>query len=252
MKKNGAKDYFSTQANVYATFRPTYPETLYQFILQHLGKRHNAWDCGTGNGQVAAYLADHFENVYATDISQRQLDNAVRKSNIFYSLEGAEKTVIPDHSIDLITVGQAFHWFDRDAFYREVERVAQPEALLAVWGYSFLQIEPAIDKVIMNFYQNTVGPYWDDARRLVEEEYRSIAFPFEEIVAPKFFIKAEWTPAHLSGYLESWSATQKYMATIGSNPVVILMEEITRIWHPETTKEVRFPVFLKLFKVNKT
>jgi hypothetical protein len=222
---------------------------MYRFIFQHLNAKSTAWDCATGNGQVANYLADHFKDVYATDISQQQLDNAVNRANIYYSLSSAENTSFPDHRFDLITVGQALHWFQRDAFYREAKRVARPDALIAVWGYAFLNIEPAIDKLILHFYNNIVGPYWDQARRLVEEEYASIEFPFVTIDTPRFFISAKWNLQHLAGYLESWSATQKYIKNHGKNPVPELITEVGRIWPAEITKDITFPVFLKLGKI---
>ena len=211
MNQGERKDLFSTQSREYAAFRPTYPATLYEFIFQHLREKKCAWDCATGNGQVAHFLANHFEKVFATDISQQQLDQAIRKENIIYSISPAEKTSFPDNQFDLITVGQALHWFDRDKFYDEVKRVGKPGSILAVWGYAFINIEPVIDEIIVKFYHDTVGPYWDPARKLVEEEYKSITFPFEEIPTPGFFISTHWTLAHLAGYLESWSATQKYI-----------------------------------------
>src|SRR5258705_5587143 len=99
------KDFFSEHSKVYAAFRPTYPEALYQFIFKHLKNKNIAWDCATGNGQVAQYLSQHFEKVYATDISQQQLDNGFKAENIFYSVDSAEKTSFPPHQFDLITVG---------------------------------------------------------------------------------------------------------------------------------------------------
>lgn len=250
MKPGEHKDYFSKQANAYAAFRPTYPVALYEFIFQHLTEKRAAWDCATGNGQVARYLADHFEKVFATDISRQQLDQAIQQKNIIYSLSPAEKTPFPDNHFDLITVGQALHWFDRDRFYEEVKRVSKPGAILAVWGYALLYIEPAINKEIMNFYNDTVGLYWDDARKLVEEEYKTIAFPFEEITPPEFFITTTWTRAHLAGYLESWSATQEYIKAHGVNPVPAFLKGLGPRWEPESTKAIRFPVFLRVGRVN--
>jgi hypothetical protein len=90
------KDYFSGQSKIYAAFRPTYPQELYQFIFQHLKNRSAAWDCATGNGQVARYLSEHFETVYATDISRQQIDNAFQANNIHYSVSKAEQTSFPD------------------------------------------------------------------------------------------------------------------------------------------------------------
>ncbi|HEX6226203.1 MAG TPA: class I SAM-dependent methyltransferase, partial [Chryseolinea sp.] len=122
------KDLFSSHSKIYAAFRPTYPKALYEFIFQHVGGKNSAWDCATGNGQVAKYLSYYFDKVYATDISQQQLDQAAREENIFYSKTPAERTGFPDDQFDLITVAQALHWFDRDSFYSEALRVAKPNA----------------------------------------------------------------------------------------------------------------------------
>ena len=249
MKQNTHKDLFSTHASIYAAFRPTYPKELYDFIFSRLNGRQKAWDCATGNGQVAGYLADYFREVYATDISQQQLNNAVKKDNIFYSVSPAEKTGFSDHEFDLITIAQALHWTDRDGFYNEARRVGKEGSLLAIWGYAFLTINPDIDKITMNFYTNIVGPYWDEARRLVEEEYRSLSFPFKEIESPKFDITATWTLNHLAGYLESWSATQRYIKETGKNPLPEVLTQLERVWTKGDNKPIRFPVFLKLFRM---
>jgi hypothetical protein len=243
------KDLFSGHSSLYAAFRPAYPDSLYQFIFSHLKDNKTAWDCATGNGQVARYLSKHFKNVYATDLSQQQLDNAFPADNIQYSISPAEKTPFQDNQFDLITVGQALHWFNREQFYNEVNRVGKPGAMIAVWGYALLFIEPDIDQVIMDFYTNVVGPYWDDARRLVENEYKTIPFPFEEIETPPFFIDVEWNLDHLTGYLESWSATQKYMKATNINPIPSITERLKPLWSDDDPKNVSFPLFLRLGKI---
>jgi ubiquinone/menaquinone biosynthesis C-methylase UbiE len=240
------KDLFSGHSKIYASFRPVYPDALYQFIFQHLKNKNTAWDCATGNGQVAKILSSYFNEVYATDISQQQLDHAFRANNIQYSISAAEQTSFSDAQFDLITVAQALHWFDRDSFYREVKRVGKPGGLLAVWGYALLYIEPAIDTIIMDFYNNTIGPFWDDARRLVEQEYKTIAFPFKEIPAPPFSIDVHWTLDHLTGYLESWSSTQKFIRQKGINPVDAVAETLRKHWAEGESKKVSFPIFARL------
>lgn len=245
------KDYFSTQAKAYAAFRPTYPASLYQFLLQQLPERKIAWDCATGNGQVANQLANYFETVYATDISQKQLDQAIQKKPIYYSVAPAEKTTFPNHQFDLITVGQALHWFDRDLFFKEVRRVGKTGGLLAVWGYALLTIEPAIDDQILHFYNQVVGPYWDRARKLLEEEYRTISFPFEEITSPGFSIKVEWNIHQLAGYLSSWSSTQKYKEHLDQDPVIPFIQQLAESWDPSVKKVVTFPVFCRAGKISR-
>jgi SAM-dependent methyltransferase len=242
-------DLFSGHANLYAAFRPTYPEELYTFIFLHVSSRECAWDCGTGNGQVARRLAQDFSRVCATDISAEQLDNATMHSRIEYSVSAAEKTTFPAGSFDLITVAQALHWFDTDLFYAEARRVAKKHAAIALWGYGHIVINDQIDPLLRHFYANVVGKYWDDARRHVETEYQDIPFPFDEIQSPRFYIEQEWTMLHLVGYLESWSATQKYIRETNVNPLRELEPELKKYWGDAEKINVRFPVFLKLGRI---
>ena len=244
------KDYFSKQSQAYAAFRPVYPEALYNFILDKVASKTQAWDCATGNGQVALQLAQHFNQVYATDISQAQLDQAPPIPNIIYGKFSAEKTNFEEDQFDLITVAQALHWFDREAFYKEVLRVGKPGSLLAVWGYGLLKIEPNLDAFIWEFYEAIVGPYWDNARKLVEQEYKTIAFPFDDIKAPRFSIDVQWTPTHLAGYLSSWSATQTYKEKNGHDPVEKFMDHILKRW-PNGERKVSFPIFSRMGKLIK-
>jgi SAM-dependent methyltransferase len=245
------KDYFSGHSKIYAAFRPSYPQALYDFILKHDTNESSAWDCATGNGQVAKVLAKYFKNVYATDISQQQLDNAIQADNIYYAISAAEKTSFPENQFDLITVGQALHWFDVNAFYTEVKRVGKNNSVIAVWGYSLCTINEDIDKIFLDYYNNIVGPYWDQARRLVEDEYKNIPFPFKQIAAPKFEINVSWTLNEFVGYLTSWSATQKYIKVNKKDPVEDVNKKLQQHWNDHELKSVRFPVFVKLGVIQK-
>ena len=76
-KSKEMNDRFSNHASGYAAFRPTYPKELYEFILSQVNEKQCAWDCGTGNGQVARDLAPHFQIIMATDTSEKQLEHAL-------------------------------------------------------------------------------------------------------------------------------------------------------------------------------
>ncbi|HLT79535.1 MAG TPA: class I SAM-dependent methyltransferase [Cyclobacteriaceae bacterium] len=243
------KDYFSGHAKNYATFRPTYPDELYAFILEHVAHKRYAWDCGTGNGQVAGRLAAHFEYVEASDISQKQIEQAPQVENIRYHVSPAEATPFPDNRFDLITVAQALHWFDLEKFYDEVKRVATDGAVIAVWGYGLNTVNPAIDNLMLDFYSNTTGPYWDPARRLVETRYEELPFPFGTIPFPGFNIKVEWNLHDYIGYLRTWSATQAYIRATAVDPTVDLFEQMKKFWEPQIPKTVTFPVFGRMGRV---
>lgn len=245
------KDYFSSHASTYAAFRPVYPEALYAFILQRTKHRTLAWDCATGNGQVARDLAAHFEKVYATDISTAQLAHAPKVSNIVYAIASAEKISLPDASFDLITVAQALHWIDTGQFYKEVFRVARPGAVIAVWSYTLPHISTSIDAVVRTYYHDVVGAWWDPARKHVDSEYSTLPFPFDAVETERFFIDLSWSLPQLVGYITSWSATQKYIAATGQNPIPALTEQLGELFVHHSTMPVRFSVVLKLGSVSK-
>ncbi|MBC8052705.1 MAG: class I SAM-dependent methyltransferase [Sphingobacteriaceae bacterium] len=246
-----SKDKFSTQAKQYQKFRPVYPELLYSFLDSKVQKFETAWDCGTGNGQVATKLAERFKKVYATDISEKQLDEAVSKENILYAVSRAEETDFQDNQFDLITTAQSVHWFDLDHFYKEVTRVAKPNAVIALWGYNLLRISGEIDKLIDDFYGKTLGDYWDYEREIIENEYKSLPFPFEEFEVPRFEIVANWDYQQLLGYFNSWSAVQNYIEKNGKNPVDLLDKQIQAYWKPDEVKRIRFRIFTRIGKVEK-
>jgi ubiquinone/menaquinone biosynthesis C-methylase UbiE len=244
------KDNFSKQSAIYARYRPTYPHKLYDFILSLVSNKESAWDCGTGNGQAAKELANVFTNVFATDISQKQIDNAIHSHNIFYSVQPAEHTDFPDNSFDLVTVAQALHWFRFDEFYKEVKRVTKHGGLFAGWTYSLLRISGEINELIGYHHYNTLGSYWDNERKYVDEEYSTLPFPFTKMATPVFTMEYEWTIEELKGYLNTWSALQKFTAQHHYNPVDDLIRSIEPHWKQERMKIV-FPVHLLLGRVEK-
>jgi hypothetical protein len=244
------KDNFSSQADLYARHRPHYPSSLFEFILSHVTHHHAAWDCATGNGQTAAALAPHFEKVYATDISQQQLERATQLPNIVYSRQPAEKTDFPDNSFDLVTVSQALHWLRFEEFYSELKRVAKDGSIFAAWTYSLLSIRPDIDKHLDEFYKIKLKGYWDKERRYVDEQYLTVPFPFEEIISPRFFINLEWSIRDLEGYIGSWSAVQKFIKANNYDPVKELMKPLQVIWGEEI-RRVNFPLYMRIGRIKK-
>lgn len=243
------KDNFSGHAADYARYRPTYPQELIVHLAGMTPDHQLAWDCATGNGQVAGMLATHFAEVVGTDISENQLKNAVQLPNITYKVEQAEQSSFSDHSVDLIVVAQAIHWFDFERFYQEVKRVLKPGGLIAVIGYGLLRTHPTLDNVIRHFYSKEVGPYWDPERRYLDENYRTIPLPFEEVTVPPFSSTYTWTPDDLIGYLNTWSAVKHYEKQQGQNPVQLVEQQLRDAFEGETTT-VTFDILTRVGKVS--
>ncbi|WP_316830624.1 class I SAM-dependent methyltransferase [Pedobacter aquatilis] len=242
------KDNFSTQAAEYAIYRPTYPQELYDYLFTLVKNHESAWDCATGNGQAASVLARNFKNVYATDISEKQLNQALKLPNVTYHVESSDQANVADNSFDLITVAQAIHWFNFEAFYGEVKRTLKPDGILAVIGYGLMFIDKSVDKVIFKLYEDILGKYWDTERRYIEEGYQTIPFPFEEIKAPHFQIKTTWNFNQLIGYLNTWSSLQHYKKANDRNPLEYMLTELKEAWGDDEVKEVYFPILLRIGK----
>ena len=245
------KDNFSAQSDQYAKYRPTYPGDFFDYLNSLVSRKQAAWDCGTGNGQVAYELAKTFDEVFATDISRSQMDHALQAENISYSVQPAEATDFAAGKFDLIVVAQAIHWFDFDQFYAEVNRTAKDNALLCVVGYGRIKISAQIDAVITDFYIHVIGPYWDAERRYIDEDYATIPFPFDEMQTPDFVNRHQWTLDHLIGYLNTWSAVKHFIRQNNYNPVDKLRTDIEQLWGGELVKEVCFPLLLRIGRVTK-
>ncbi len=243
------KDHFSTQSDAYSQYRPDYPETLFALLAANTPAHELAWDCATGNGQAAVELTQYFSQVVATDASQRQIDKAMIYPRIEYRVAPAEKAPLADHSVDLITVAQALHWFDFDGFFNEVKRVLKADGILAVWLYGLHRINAAIDAVVDRYYHDITGPYWPPERAHIENGYADIEFPFQEARVPAFEMRKQWSLDHLLGYLGTWSATQRCLADTGEDPREQIVEDLKAAWGDASqTRTVHWPITLRVFR----
>lgn len=241
------KDNFSAIAGNYAAWRPEYPEALFKFLTSLTTEQQRALDCGTGNGQAAKELAKYYKEVFATDISEAQLKHAVRLPNIYYSVSTAEATSFPDKYFDMICAAQAAHWFNHDQFYKEVERIIKPGAVLALIGYGLITINEQIDQLINVLYRDILGPYWDKERKYIDDHYQSMPFPYEDIAVPSFEIRCTWSFTALVGYLNTWSALGHYKKVNKADPLQKMMPAFREVWNgDEIMRNVSFPVITRV------
>ncbi len=239
------KDHFSGHAAEYAAARPNYPDNLFAYLASLCANRDLAWDCATGNGQAALSLAAHFTNVLATDASSGQVQAAVPHPRIEYRVARAESPGIQSDTVDLISVAQALHWFAIPEFFAECERILKPGGLLAVWSYGQCTVTPEVDAIVTALYAETLDKYWPVERRLVEQRYQSLEFPMQVVDdLPEFRMQQHWSANQLLGYLASWSATQRYIAEQGHDPVAAIAEQLRSAWEGSLEKAVTWPLTL--------
>jgi SAM-dependent methyltransferase len=240
-------DHFSAAAAGYAAHRPRYPAALFAWLAAAAPARRHAWDCATGSGQAAVALAAHFAAVTATDASAAQLAHAAPHPRVAYAEARAEASGLAAGSADLVTVAQALHWFDRDAFYAEARRVLARGGVLAVWSYD--DAEPgdaAVAAAFRAFVGPAIDPYWPRERGLVGLGYRELAFPFDEFAPPPLEMACDWTLAELLGYAGTWSAVAACRRATGRDPVPALGEALAPAWgDPARRVRVRWPLVVR-------
>ncbi|WP_193089327.1 class I SAM-dependent methyltransferase [Advenella sp. FME57] len=245
MTKTPFKDHFSTGSDNYAAHRPTYPPELVSELAKICPGTRLALDCGCGTGQLSVLLAEKFTQVIATDASTAQIQKAQAKKGVTYRAAPAEESGLPDSSVDLITVAQAAHWLDLDKFYQEVQRIAVPDAGIALISYGVLHVDGDVDEIVQNFYYEVIGPYWPAERRHVEEGYRNLPFPFPKRMLPELAITVYWTVDDLIGYVSTWSAVKLAQKSLTSNPVTAFERELRERWESqEQRRRVSWPLSL--------
>jgi SAM-dependent methyltransferase len=128
-----AKAGFARSADAYERSRPGYPDDAIEHVRSHLPARAAVLDLAAGTGKLARpLLAAGLEVLAVEPVAEMRaaLPAGVR------ALEGtAESIPLADSSVDAVTVGQAFHWFDGDRALAEIHRVLRPRGVLAlIWN----------------------------------------------------------------------------------------------------------------------
>jgi len=241
------KDHFSHSAAGYAAYRPTYPIELVRFLADTVSRKEFAWDCGCGSGQLSKLLAEEFAHVYATDASEKQIENAVHHPQVRYACASAEASGLGDEVADLIVAAQAAHWFDLPAFYREVRRVGRSGSVIALVAYGIVKVDEPLDAIIGRFYRDVIGSYWPPERKHVEEGYRSLDFPFTEIRVPDMAMTASWTLPDFIGYVNTWSAVAAMERVLGPEPRARFSHDLCEAWGgAEEKRTIRWPLSLRV------
>ena len=241
---SGFKDHFSARSDNYARYRPMYPAALFEYLAAQCEEQRKAWDCATGSGQAAIALAAHFDHVYATDASADQVQNAIAHEGVEYAVAAAEAPQLEADSIDLVTVGQALHWFDQPRFFSAAAQALVDGGVLAAWCYETCTVSESVDALIVRLYDDIVGPFWPPERALIERGYADIELPGNALETPAFDMRLAWRADDMLGYLGTWSACKRYAAEHGEDPVSLIAAPLEEAWGNEP-RNVRWPLTLR-------
>lgn len=238
------QSHFATIAGQYAAFRPSYDPKLLRDLVALTGHQTLpapiiALDVAAGSGQATMHLAEYAQTVFASDLAPNQIASMPHHPRIHRYVARAETSGLPDHSVDLITVAQAMHWFDVDAFHREVHRILKPNGIIAVWTYALLSGTPALTDIINQIYLHTT-PWWPADRVHVDNHYANLAFPYRciDFTPPPMIM--QYTLEQLLGYLRTWSGVQRYQKDQGHDPVALFVDAFTAAWPHAPTNPTPF------------
>jgi SAM-dependent methyltransferase len=137
----GSTSRFSDRVDDYARWRPGYPPQVLDALRSDLGLRpeHAVADVGSGTGILSRMLVENGNLVFGVEPNRAMAEVAERElapTGRFRSVDGrAEQTGLPDRSVDLVTAGQAFHWFVVAEARVELARILRPGGGAAlVWN----------------------------------------------------------------------------------------------------------------------
>jgi SAM-dependent methyltransferase len=240
-------DLFSEVSERYAAIRPHYPDALFARLAVLTPAKERAWDCATGNGQAALGLARWFERVDATDASAKQLEHATAHPRIRYTVATAEASLLPDASVDIVTVAQALHWLDRPSFFAEAKRVLKPGGLIAVFGYTWFYISQEIDALVNEHLLQPAAPYWLPYNQLLWDGYRTVEFPFEELTPPRLAIYVRWNLEQVLAYYLTSSGPRAAIRALGNAFLLRAQALLRDAWgDPDQPRQVVMPLGVRI------
>lgn len=143
---------FGNAAKDYAKYRQGFPQDFFKrlFDKKIINKGQDILDIGTGTGTIARGLAHYGCNITAIDPKDQMLKEARSISitqgytNIDYRLGTAEQTNIQNKYFDIITVGQAWHWFDHNRAIAEIKRLLKPDGRLIIAHFDWIPVKDGV------------------------------------------------------------------------------------------------------------
>ncbi len=168
---------FSDRVDDYVRYRPDYPPALIEWLQREQGV-DAGWrvaDVGAGTGISSKMFLDAGYRVTAVEPNAPMRAAAERWLQAYESFDAvdgkADATGLPDASVDLVTVAQAFHWFDQKTTRREFARILRPRGLAAIWwnsrrltGTRFLEGYEALLQQFGTDYASVAERYTNDER----------------------------------------------------------------------------------------
>lgn len=252
---------FGAIAADYDRFRPNYPDALFDLIGSLCADHERAVDIGMGTGQLTVPLAHRFDSVIGVDhdpllepiVRQKHRSSAV-KGEIQFNICRAEEVTLPTAAADLITIGNAIHWWwdSLPNFWRRISDALKPGGIVLVCRHQEAQIgfpDVSIDRFLQQrFNGGVIAPYIPTASAHNTIPLREMPFPFVVIPTQNQFCYPSTeqpqaiTKEQLFGYLNTWSASKRFLDVEGYLPTDRIADELRLIWPDGETRPIRWAI----------
>ncbi|MFN8616942.1 MAG: class I SAM-dependent methyltransferase [Dehalococcoidia bacterium] len=222
---NIAPNAFAGTAEDYARYRPPYPAGMVDDLLTRVSGRTRLLDLACGPGRIALALVSQFESVLAVDSEPEMVAVGQRLAsergiaNVSWRVSRAEELTLPASSLDLITIGEAFHRLDQPEVLASAMRWLHPGGVIASMGSTgILQgREPwqtAVTELAREWTRDVFPDGWAQSRPgatagpgAEAEAMRRAGFTGVE--SRTFTIDRTWTAAEIPGYLRTTSVCSR-------------------------------------------
>ncbi|XP_072016652.1 putative methyltransferase DDB_G0268948 [Amphiura filiformis] len=255
-------------ATVYTKYRPKADPKVLETVIKYLKEKKQtplnvAVDVACGSGQSTVGLAPYFKKVIGYDISAAQINEGRRVNtlrNIEYATADAENIPLPDKSVDLVTCSQAVHWFNFDAFFREVDRILTPNGVLAVYSrgdYVLVHEDADVAKELTKIYKDctwkTLAAYWNDPVHATRQNgYVDLAIPYPDFERVTMESQMDLTLTSLTGFISSFTAYQRFHRENPNDDIItplhtrFLQALNVQTLPEETTVTTSCPIFMMI------
>jgi SAM-dependent methyltransferase len=190
-----SKKRFTNTVDNYIKYRPHYPKSVLDVLTKHCNFTQNSIvaDIGAGTGIFSKLLAENGNPVFGVepnDAMREASEDYLKDYSNFHAINGSsEKTTLDNHSIDIITAAQSFHWFDRDVAKKEFQRILKPGGyVVLLWNLRQEDASP-----FMRAYENLLEIYGINYHEvaadnfdltMIKDFYAPCDFSFEMVKNP--------------------------------------------------------------------
>jgi SAM-dependent methyltransferase len=177
---------FNWLSEIYSKYRPSYPEDCINYISKKWEKEiHSVGDIGAWTWKLTKLFIEKWYEVYAIDPNEGMLNQACKyiwDNELFHPiLASAESTTLGDNSLDLIVVGQAFHWFNHKLFKKECKRILKNNIVAILYNNwdKNSEIIQKIDQLSKKYCPMYKGSSWWLANH--EDIFKEFFYSYEKI-----------------------------------------------------------------------